>query len=81
MRSQQLEDAWGDEDDEGRISGWGNACTSTFAEKPLADADLAKHRPDALAVRHGIGWLVALPWPAIGRADYLAAAPALAHSP
>ena len=69
--------SWGDEDDERRISGGGSACASAFAEKPLADADPAKCRPDAFVVRHGAGWLVALPWLALGRVDYLVAASAL----
>jgi hypothetical protein len=81
MRRQQLEDFWGDNDDERRVSGCGSACTSAFAEKPLAHTDAAKHRPDAVAVWHDAGGLVALPWPAIGRADYLAASPAFARDP
>ncbi|MNP29091.1 hypothetical protein D3C76_1221000 [compost metagenome] len=81
MRRQQLEVFRGDDDDKRRVSGCGSVCTNAVAEKPLADTDAAKHRPDAVVMWHDVGRLVALPWPAPGRTDHLAASFAFARDP
>ena len=81
MRRQQLEAFRGNDDDERRVSGCGSARTRAVAEKPLADANAAKHRPDAVVKWHVAGGMAALPWPAPGRIDCLAASPALAGCP
>ncbi|MCY1415041.1 hypothetical protein D9M71_305090 [compost metagenome] len=81
MRRQQLEALRGDDDDARRVSGCGSARTRAVAEKPLADANAAKHRPDAVVKWHDTGRRVALPWPAPGHIDYLVASFAFARDP